>query len=182
MQTPVILPWKGVWPTIAADAFIAPNATIIGDVHIGSKASIWFNVVLRADVSYIRVGDRSNIQDGTIVHVSSKNGPTLIGNDVLIGHNAIIHGCTLEDGSFVGMGATAMDHALVESSAMLAAGALLAPNKRVPKGQLWGGSPARFMRTLSDDEITAMSKGTAGYVTLGEEYRRVVDNEYNEGH
>ncbi|MBL8628087.1 MAG: gamma carbonic anhydrase family protein [Rhodospirillaceae bacterium] len=175
MQKPVIIPWKGVWPTIAVDAFIAPNATIIGDVHIGSKASIWFNVVLRADVSYIRVGDRTNIQDGTIVHVSSKNGPTLIGNDVLIGHNAIIHGCTLEEGSFVGMSATVMDHAYVETDAMVAAGALLAPNKRVLKGQLWGGSPARFMRNLRDDELTGMKAGTAGYVTIGEEYRSVID-------
>ncbi len=177
MSGPLILPWKGIRPTIAPDAFIAPNATIIGDVHIGSKASIWFNVVLRADVNHIRVGDRTNIQDGTIVHVATREGPTIIGNDVLIGHKAIIHGCTLEDGCFVGMGSTVMDHAVIETEGMLAAGALLAPNKRVLKGQLWGGSPARFMRTLREEELAYMKTGTAGYAVLGEAYAEMIKRE-----
>lgn len=174
MQQPIILPWNGKTPQIAADAFIAPNATLIGDLVIGAQASVWFNVVIRADVNYIRVGERTNIQDGTIVHVATNNGPTLIGNDVLIGHAAIIHGCTLEDGSFVGMAATVMDHAVVESGAMVAAGALVGPGKRIPKGQLWGGSPARFMRELRPNEIEHMKAGTAGYVKLGQGYRDLV--------
>jgi len=177
MQQPIILPWKGVRPQIAADAFIAPNATIIGDIVIGARASVWFNVVMRADVNYIRVGERTNIQDGTIVHVATRDGPTLIGNDVLIGHAAIIHGCTLEDGSFVGMGATVMDHAVVETGAMVAAGALVGPGKRVLAGQLWGGSPARFMRALRPEEIEHMKAGTAGYAALGEAYTDVIKNE-----
>ncbi|MBL8643092.1 MAG: gamma carbonic anhydrase family protein [Rhodospirillaceae bacterium] len=177
MQQPLILPWKDARPKIAEDAFIAPNATVIGDVVIGARSSIWFGVVMRGDVNYIRVGERTNIQDGTIVHVATKNGPTLIGNDVLIGHAAIIHGCTLEDGCFVGMGATVMDHAVVEAGAMVAAGALVGPNKRVLKGQLWGGAPARFMRTLRDEEIEHMKAGTAGYAVLGEGYRAMLAQE-----
>ena len=171
MSTPTILPFKGVWPTIAADAFIAPNATVIGDVVIGARSSIWFNCVLRGDVNYIRVGARTNIQDGTIVHVATSDGPTIIGNDVLIGHAAIIHGCTLEDGCFVGMAATVMDDAVVESGAMVAAGALVGPNKRVPHGQLWAGKPAKFLRELKAKEIADMKVQTARYADLAATYK-----------
>ncbi|MDX2225403.1 MAG: gamma carbonic anhydrase family protein [Rhodospirillaceae bacterium] len=167
---PTILPWKGVWPTIAADAFVAPNATIIGDVQIGAQASIWFNCVLRGDVNYIRVGARTNIQDGTIVHVATNDGPTLIGADVLIGHGAIIHGCTLHDGCFVGMAATVMDDAVVETGGMVAAGALVGPGKRVPAGQLWAGTPARFMRNLTPDEVAQMKVQTDRYVDVAQGY------------
>ncbi|MSO99105.1 MAG: gamma carbonic anhydrase family protein [Rhodospirillaceae bacterium] len=174
MQQPIILPWKGVRPTVAADAFIAPNATLIGDLVIGARSSIWFNVVMRADVNYIRVGERTNIQDGTIVHVATNDGPTLIGNDVLIGHAAIIHGCTLEDGCFVGMAATVMDDAVVEAGAMVAAGALVGPGKRVPKGQLWAGTPAKFMRELKPDEIASMKVQTGRYADLADAYRAMI--------
>lgn len=171
MSRPTILPWKGILPTIAADAFIAPNATIIGDVVIGSQSSVWFNCVLRGDVHHIRVGARSNIQDGTIVHVSSFDGPTVIGDDVLIGHGAIIHGCTLEDRCFVGMAATVLDDAVVESGAMVAAGALVGPKKRIPKGQLWAGTPARFVRELKPEEIADMKAATDRYVDVAAGYR-----------
>lgn len=171
MTKPLILPWKGVWPTIAADAFIAPNATIIGNVVIGARSSVWFNCVLRGDVNQITVGERTNIQDGTIVHVSTYDGPSTIGNDVLIGHAAIIHGCTLEDGSFVGMAATVLDDAVVEKGAMVAAGALVGPRKRIPAGQLWAGTPARFVRDLKPAEAEEIKSATARYADLGDAYR-----------
>ena len=170
----LVLPWKGVLPQVAPDAFIAPNATLIGDVAIGARSSVWFNVVMRGDVNYIRVGERTNIQDGTIVHVATNDGPTIIGNDVLIGHAAIVHGCTLHDGCFVGMAATVMDDAVVESGAMVAAGALVAPGKRVPTGQLWAGTPAKFMRELKPDEIATMKVQTARYADLADAYRAML--------
>ncbi len=170
----IILPWKGIVPTLAADAFIAPNATLIGDLVVGSRSSVWFNVVMRGDVNCIRVGERTNIQDGTIVHVATNHGPTLIGSDVLIGHAAIIHGCTLEDGCFVGMAATVMDHAVVESGAMVAAGALITPGKRVKSRQLWAGSPAKFMRELTDAEVAQMKVQTDRYADLSDGYRAML--------
>lgn len=174
MAQPVILPWNGVSPRIAADAFVAPNATLIGDLVIGARSSIWFNVVLRGDVNYIRVGARTNIQDGTIVHVATADGPTLIGNDVLIGHAAIIHGCTLEDGCFIGMAATVMDNAVVEREAMVAAGALVTPGKRVKARQLWAGAPAKFMRELTEIEVAQMKVQTARYADLADAYRTLL--------
>jgi carbonic anhydrase/acetyltransferase-like protein (isoleucine patch superfamily) len=131
----LVLPFRSIRPVIAADAFVAPNAAIIGDVEIGAGSSIWYGCVLRGDVAPIRVGARVNIQDGTIVHVSSVSGGTVIGDDVSIGHLALIHACTLESGSFVGMGAIVMDGAVVESGGFVAAGSLLTPGKRVLAGQ-----------------------------------------------
>lgn len=171
--SPIILPWKGVHPVMAQDAFVAPNATIIGDTQIESEASIWFNVVLRGDVNYIRVGARTNIQDGTVVHVSSKDHPTLIGANVLIGHMAMIHACTLEDGCFIGMSATVMDGAVVEKGAMVAAGALIAPGKRVGAGQLWAGTPAKYMRDVTPAETASFPEQIQRYVDLGQAYRQL---------
>ncbi|MCB2107158.1 MAG: gamma carbonic anhydrase family protein [Rhodobacteraceae bacterium] len=174
MAGPLILPWKGVWPTISADAFIAPNATIIGDVVIGARSSVWFNCVLRGDVNYIRIGEGTNIQDGTVVHVSTNDGPTLIGNDILIGHLALIHGCKLEDGCFVGMSATVMDDAVVESGAMVAAGALVGPGKRIPGGQLWAGKPAKFKRDLRAEELDQTKVQTRRYAELAAIYKAML--------
>ena len=173
MPLPTILPWDDTLPTIAEDAFVASNATIIGDTQIGSLSSIWFNVVLRGDVNYIRVGERSNIQDGTIVHVATDSYPTLIGNEVLIGHMAVIHACTLEDGCFIGMSATVMDGAVVEKGAMVAAGALVPPGKRVVSNQLWAGSPAKFRRDLTELEKTQNTEQIQRYVDLGQRYRSI---------
>ena len=170
MSGPIILPWRGVSPTIAADAFIAPRAVVIGDVVIGAGVSVWFNCVLRGDVNHIRVGARTNIQDGTVVHVSYRTHPTIIGEDVLIGHHATIHGCTLESKSFVGMKAMVMDGAVVEREGMVAAGALVAPGKRVPQRQMWAGSPARFVREVKDAELASFAEAVTRYVGLGEEY------------
>lgn len=172
---PLLLPWNDVLPTVAPDAFVAPNATLIGDTHIESEASIWFNVVLRGDVNFIRVGARTNIQDGTVVHVSSnKAHPTVIGANVLIGHMAMIHACTLEDDCFVGMSATVMDGAVVEQGAMVAAGALIAPGKRVGAGQLWAGTPAKHVRDVTPEEAASFPVQIQRYVDLGHKYRQLI--------
>ena len=175
MAGPLIIPFKGVSPRIAADAFIAPNAVIIGDVEIGPQASIWFNCVLRGDVNSIRVGARSNLQDGTIVHCdgpyhNGKGFPTIIGDDVLVGHMVMVHGAILENRAFVGMKAMLMNGTVVEGDAMVAAGALVS-GKRIPKGQLWAGSPAKFMRELSAKDVGGMRAGVERYVVNGQTYR-----------
>lgn len=174
MQQPIILPWNGVSPTIADDVFVAPNATIVGDVEIGSLSSIWFNVVIRGDVNFARIGSRTNIQDGTVVHVATDSYPTLIGDDVLIGHMAVIHACTLEDGCFVGMSATVMDGAVIEAGAMVAAGALVSPGKRVGANQLWAGTPAKYVRDLTSDESVAFPEQIQRYVDLGQQHRSLI--------
>ena len=151
-MTALLIPFKNILPRIGNGVFIAPNVPIIGDVEIGDDSSIWFNCVLRGDVNSIKIGKRSNIQDGTVIHVSSFGLGTIIGDDVTVGHMAMLHACTIEGGAFVGMMACVMDGAVVEKGAMVAAGALVTPGKRVPSGQLWGGSPARFYshRTSKD--------------------------------
>lgn len=167
---PIILPFKGITPTIHPDAFIAPGAVIIGDVEIGKDSNIWFGCVLRGDVQSIRVGERTNIQDATVVHVTRVTGPTHIGSGITIGHQALIHACTLEDDCFVGMGATLMDGAIVQSGGMLAAGALLTPGKTVPKGELWAGNPAKHFRAMKQDEIDWIGGSAQHYVELSKHY------------
>jgi carbonic anhydrase/acetyltransferase-like protein (isoleucine patch superfamily) len=167
----LILPYRGQMPEIAADAWIAQTATVIGDTVIGAGSSLWYGVVVRGDVNAIRIGAGTNIQDGTVVHVSTGTHPTVIGSNVSIGHLALVHGCTLEDGCFVGMTACVMDGAVIESRAMVAAGALVTPGKRVPSGELWAGRPARFSRSLTDEDYAMFERIVAGYVELGAEYR-----------
>lgn len=169
-MSPLILPYNGKMPKIAASAFIAPGAVVIGDVEIGEESNVWFGCVIRGDVNTIRIGNRTNIQDGTVVHVTNKTASTTIGSNITIGHKAILHGCTLEDGSFVGMGATVMDNAVVESGGMLAAGALLTPNKRIRKGELWAGSPAKLFRALTEEESRFIPLSAQHYVDLGQSY------------
>jgi len=158
-------------PQIADNVFIAPGAHVIGKVSIGAGSSIWFNCVLRGDVGHINVGERTNVQDGTIVHVTGGRFDTHIGDDVLIGHGCIIHGCRLENHAFVGMGAIVLDGAVVEADAMLAAGALLTPGKVVKSGELWAGRPAKFLRSLTVAEIAGNRAGAAGYARLAKVYR-----------
>lgn len=174
MSGPLILPWRGKWPKIAPDAFIAPTATVIGDVEIGPLSSVWFGCILRADVNVMRIGARTNIQDGTIIHVDSGGYATLIGDDVLIGHKAMIHGTTIADKAFIGMCATTMDGVVVESEAMVAAGALVSPGKRIGKRQLWAGMPAKYMRDLTEEQLAGMAKGVAAYAERGVEIREML--------
>jgi gamma-carbonic anhydrase len=169
MRDVSIIPFGGKTPVIHESAFIAPGCRIIGDVTIGAGASIWYNCVIRADVNFIRIGARSNIQDGTVIHCdSAKDGrgglPTIIGEDCLIGHMVMLHGCTLEDRGFAGLGSIVMDDCVIESDAMLAAGAMLTPGKRIPSRQMWGGRPAKFMRELVDGFVTDNQLGVAHYV------------------
>lgn len=168
-----LYPFQGVMPDVAADAFIAPGARLIGNVRIGAGASIWYNCVLRGDVMPIEVGSGSNIQDGSVVHVTRGTHGTFIGANCLVGHLAIIHGCRLEDYAFVGLGSIVMDACVIESDAMLAAGALLSPGKRIPAGQLWTGRPARYARDLSAEEIARNRRASAGYVDLAAQHRHV---------
>lgn len=168
---PTILKYRDAVPQIDETAFIAPNATVIGDVEIGPETGIWFGCVIRGDVHEIRIGSRTNIQDLTMVHVAKGKFGTYIGDDVTIGHSAVIHACTLEDRSFVGMGATVMDGCVIEQGAMLGAGALLAPGKRIPAGELWAGIPARKVRDLAQEEIEFFKVSADRYADLATEYR-----------
>jgi len=158
MTQPNLLPYKGIYPKLGARVFIAPTATVIGDVEIEDDVSIWFGCVLRGDVNVIRVGARSNIQDGTVVHVAKDTVGTYIGADVTIGHMALLHACTLEDRAFVGMRATVMDLCVIEKGGMLGAGALLTPGKRIGAGQLWTGSPAKYLRSLTPADLAATAQ------------------------
>ncbi|MCE3233530.1 MAG: yrdA [Rickettsiaceae bacterium] len=169
-MTHKFLKYNGILPTVAHDAFIAPGSHIIGDVQIGSKSGIWFNCVLRGDVAEIRVGERTNIQDGTVIHVTRNGHPTIIGSGITIGHKVLLHACKLEDSCFVGMGATLMDDVLVESGAMVAAGTLVTPGKTVKKGQIWAGNPAKYFRDLTEAEAAFIKISENNYVKHAEEY------------
>jgi carbonic anhydrase/acetyltransferase-like protein (isoleucine patch superfamily) len=158
-------------PRIDASAFIASNAVVYGDVSIGAETSIWFGCVLRGDVQAIRIGARCNIQDGTIIHASTNGEPSRIGDDVTVGHAAVLHACTLESGAFVGLGALVLDRAIVRSEGMLAAGAVLTSGKVVGTGELWAGNPARLLRELKPAELNAMRVNIRRYVALGEHYK-----------
>jgi gamma-carbonic anhydrase len=170
-MTALILPHHGKSPIIHDSAFIADTAVVIGDVEIGADSSIWFGTVVRGDVNVVRIGARTNIQDGVVIHVASRGQGTFVGDDITIGHMALLHACTLESGCFVGMKACLMDGAYVESGAMVAAGALVTPGKRVRRGELWAGTPARPMRDLTAEEIEFFPRSAAQYVELAATYR-----------
>jgi carbonic anhydrase/acetyltransferase-like protein (isoleucine patch superfamily) len=169
---PVILPYKGILPTIHPDAFIAENAVIIGDVEIGAHSSIWYNCVVRGDVNFIRIGARTNIQDGSVIHVTRKTGPTFIGSGITIGHSVTLHACKLEDDCFIGMGSLVMDDVVVEKGGMLGAGSMLTPGKILPSGELWAGRPAKPFRAMTDDEKNYIPVSANNYVELAKEYMR----------
>lgn len=166
-----ILPYKGKWPKIADDVFIAPGASVIGDVEIGAGSSVWFNTVIRGDDNPIRIGERVNIQDGSVIHVHSRYQGTYIGSDITIGHMALLHACNIHDKAFVGMGSIVLDRCTIETHSMLAGGAMLTPGKTVKAGELWGGRPARPMRELSEEEIAGFDWSFESYADRAEEYR-----------
>ncbi|KAJ0024041.1 gamma carbonic anhydrase 1, mitochondrial [Pistacia vera] len=160
-------------PAVDKDAFVAPSASIIGDVQVGRGSSIWYGCVLRGDVNSISVGSGTNIQDNSLVHVAKSNLsgkvlPTIIGDNVTVGHSAVLHGCTVEDDAFVGMGATLLDGVVVERHGMVAAGSLVRQNTRIPSGEVWGGNPAKFLRKLTDEEITFISQSATNYSNLAQ--------------
>lgn len=169
-----ILAYRSVLPRIADDAFVASTAVVAGDVSIGAESGLWFGAVVRGDVNVVRIGARTNIQDGSVVHVSRIGQGTRIGDDVTVGHMVLLHDCTLQDASFVGMQACVMDGAVVESGAMVAAGALVTPGKRVPSGELWAGRPARLLRALTEAEHAEILASAARYARLAAEYREAM--------
>jgi carbonic anhydrase/acetyltransferase-like protein (isoleucine patch superfamily) len=161
----------GVTPTIADDAFIAPTAAVIGDVVIGSETGIWFHCLVRGDMNAIRIGARTNIQDGSIIHVDSGEFSTHIGDDVTVGHNAVIHACTLKNRAFVGIGATVLDGAVIEEGGMLAAGGLLTPGKVIGPNELWTGSPAKLRRVMDAGERSRFDRNATVYRELARQFR-----------
>lgn len=162
---------NGKSPVIPADCFIAENATIVGDVVVGDSCSIWFNAVIRGDVNTIRIGNRVNVQDGAVIHCTYQKHATVIGNNVSIGHNAIVHGCTIEDNVLVGMGAIVMDNCHIESNSIIAAGAVVIQDTIVPSGTIYAGVPARKVKELNESEFgTEIERISKNYVMYSSWY------------
>lgn len=159
-------------PQFDETAFVAPSADIIGDVTLGKESSVWFNVTIRGDVNYIEIGNRSNVQDNACIHVMNQTGPTVIGDEVTIGHGAIVHGCTIKDRVLVGINATILDEAVVEPDVIIAAGALVPPGKTLESGYMYMGSPAKATRKLTDEEIASIPKYAANYVKYSRAYQQ----------
>ena len=168
--------FKGIVPRLGARVYVDPAATLIGDVALGDDASIWPGAVARGDVHYIRIGERSNVQDGAVIHVThdgpySPGGfPTIIGNDVTIGHGAVVHACTIEDCCLIGMHATVLDGATVKKYGFVGAGAVVSPGKVVGERELWLGNPARLVRLLTDSQIEQLHYSAQNYVRLKDTY------------
>ena len=151
---PIIKPVKGKSPIIPNDCYIAENATVVGEVIMGNECSVWFNAVIRGDVHYIKMGDKVNVQDGAVIHATYKVSPTNIGNNVSIGHNAIVHGCTIHDNVLIGMGSIIMDDCVVESNSIIAAGAVVTKSTRVEAGSIYAGTPAKKIKDISKELIS----------------------------
>ena len=150
----IIKPVKGKHPKISEDCYIAENATIVGEVSIGTQCSVWFNAVIRGDVHFIKIGNKVNIQDGAVIHATFQKSPTTIGNNVSIGHNAIVHGCTIHDNVLIGMGSIIMDDCIIEPNSIIAAGAVLTKNTHVESGSIYAGVPARKIKNISKELIS----------------------------
>jgi len=157
---------NGISPRFGKDCFFAVNSTIVGDVEMGDECSVWFNAVIRGDVHYIRMGHRVNVQDGAVIHCTYQKFPTEIGNEVSIGHNAIVHGCTIHDKVLVGMGAIIMDGCVVESNSIIAAGAVLTQHTHVPSGTIFAGVPARKVKDISQELISGEIERIAENYTM----------------
>ena len=166
-----IFQYNNIYPKISETAFVAPTASIIGDVTIGSGSSVWFNNVIRGDVAKIVVGNRTNIQDGTVVHVTRNGGNTIIGDNVTIGHSCLLHACNISSNSFIGMGSIIIDGAIIEEFSWVAAGSLVTNNKIIKSYEIWAGRPAKFFRKLTDEEINYISISAENYHKHSVEYR-----------
>jgi carbonic anhydrase/acetyltransferase-like protein (isoleucine patch superfamily) len=166
----LIVRHKGLVPKVDPTAFIAANATLVGDVEIAGNASIWFGCILRGDGPGIRVGENSNLQDGTVVHVAARGLMTVVGKNVTVGHRVLLHACEVQDGAFIGMHSTVLDGAVIETEAMVAAGALIPPGKIVRRGELWAGNPGRKLRDLTENDYETFKRIAADYVKLAKSY------------
>ncbi len=168
--TPLILPYNGIYPSFAQNVVLLPGSVIVGDVHIGEESSVWFNCVLRGDVHSIHIGKRTNIQDLSMLHVTNGKCPLTIGDDVTVGHRAIVHGCSVHDGVLIGMGAVLLDGCIIESGAIVAAGAVVREGDTVPAGVLVAGVPARVVRNLDEEEQAALRRIAGDYVEYARQY------------
>ena len=167
-----ILKVNGKTPVFGTNCYVAPNATVVGEVLTGDDCSIWFNAVIRGDVNSIRLGNKVNVQDGAIIHCTFKKAATVIGNNVSIGHRAIVHGCTVEDNVLIGMGAIVMDHAVIERNSIVAAGAVVLENTRVESGSIYAGIPAKKVKTLSPEHFKSLNERIASnYVMYAEWFK-----------
>lgn len=159
---PLIIPVRGFTPVWGENCFIAPNATLIGDLIMGDECSIWFTAVVRGDVNSIRMGNRVNVQDGAVIHATYERSKTIIGNNVSIGHRALVHGCTVHDNVLIGMGAIVMDHAVVESNCLIAAGAVVLENTHCESGYIYAGVPAKKVKAIGTDQLKDSVERIAG--------------------
>jgi gamma-carbonic anhydrase len=160
----LILPVRGMQPLFGENCWLAPNATVVGEVTMGNDCTVWFNAVVRGDVHSISIGDRCNIQDGAVIHCTYQKAKTVIGNYVSIAHNAIVHGCTIEDKVLVGMGAVIMDGAIVGTGSIIAAGAIVTQNTIVPPGSIYAGNPAKLLKPVSPDAAEVFMRTANNYV------------------
>lgn len=168
----LILSVNGIQPKFGKECFLAENATVTGDVVMGDQCSVWFNAVIRGDVHFIRMGDKVNIQDGAIIHCTFKKYPTHIGNNVSVGHNAIVHGCTVKDNVLIGMGAIIMDNCVIESNTIIAAGAVVTQNTHVESGCIYAGVPAKKVKEISQNQITGeIERIASNYITYASWYK-----------
>ncbi len=166
----MILPFKDITPEIHSSAWVTESAQVIGDVVIGEESSVWFNAVIRGDMNYIRIGKRTNIQDGCVLHVARRTLPLIIGDEVTVGHNVTLHACTIGNRCLIGMGAVVMDGAEVEENCIVAAGSLVTPGTKIPSGNLVLGSPARVKRPLTEEETRSIREAASNYVADIETY------------
>ena len=170
MSVPRLIDFEGTFPKVGDDVFIATGSRVIGDVEVGPQSSIWYNAVVRGDVCPIVIGARTNIQDLSVIHVTSGQYPTYIGDDVTVGHRALVHGCRVGDRCLIGMGAIILDGAVIEEECLIAAGALIPPGMRVPSGSLVMGSPGRIKRELTPEERQRIQMSAAHYVEMGQRH------------
>ncbi|CAN5349850.1 gamma carbonic anhydrase family protein [soil metagenome] len=167
----MIKQFKSILPKIHPTAFVTEGAIVIGDVEIGEDASVWFGAIIRGDVNFIRIGDRTNIQDGTVIHVSSKTHSTVLEDNITVGHRVVLHGCHIESGCLIGMGAIIMDGVRVGANSLVGAGTLLTPGTQIPPRSLVIGSPGRVKRELTDDELALLDRSWRNYVELKKHYQ-----------
>ncbi len=165
-----IRPFKGIAPKIHETALITDDAFVIGDVHIGSEVSIWFGSIIRGDVNYIRIGDRTNIQDGSVIHVSSKDHPTVLEHEITVGHRVTLHGCYVETGCLIGIGSIILDGSRIGRNSLVAAGSLVTPGTVIPPESLAMGAPAKVKRKVTPEELENLSRSWRNYVELSRQY------------
>ena len=167
----LIIPVKGIHPKFGKNCFLAETATVVGDVEMGDNCSVWFNAVVRGDVHFIKIGDNTNIQDGAVIHCTYQKAPTIIGNKVSIAHNAVVHGCTVEDSVLIGMGAIVMDHAVIKTGSIVAAGAVVLANTIVESGYIYAGKPAKKIKKVGLELAEVFERTSNNYIKYAEWFK-----------